>query len=125
MSIESRPLEVIVNALKLFAQILESIIDIEEARGTRFDEALRELLKPETLLKLSEKLPPELRGELMTALLRLAALASRVQNPLALPTHEKRKVLSELRSIIDSFREGSIKARWVSAWAFPASASLL
>ena len=61
--------------LKLFAHILESIIKVEEDRGARFDEILGELLKPETLLQLFEKLSLELRGELMTALLRLATLA--------------------------------------------------
>jgi len=63
-----------------------------------------ELLKPETLLKLSEKLSPELRGELMMTLLRLATLASQVRNSLALPIYKK-KVLSELRSIIDSLEK--------------------
>jgi len=65
---------------------------------------LVELLKPETLLKLSEKLSPELRGELMMTLLRLATLASQVRNSLALPIYKK-KVLSELRSIIDSLEK--------------------
>jgi len=107
MSVESRrlDLEVIVKVLKPFAQILESIINIEETWGTGFDKVLVELLKPETLLKLSEKLSPELRGELMMALLRLATLASQARNPLALPTYEKKKVLSELRSIIDSLEK--------------------
>jgi len=105
MSVEARGLEDVIEALKLFAHILENIIRIEEDQKARFDEMLREILKPETLLQLSEKLPLELRRELMTALLKLATLAPRTQNFLALPTEEKKKILSELESIINSLEK--------------------
>jgi len=111
MSIETRNLEVVVEALRLFAHILRSIIEIEEERKARFDEIIGELSKPETLLQLFEKLPLELRGEFMTALLRLAILAPRTQNFLALPTEEKKKVLLELESIVDSLEKVTSRLR--------------
>jgi hypothetical protein len=97
-------LSAVVNILKLYADILNTIASIEEASGKRADELLKELLNPQNLAKLGQKLPSDMFGEFMSALLRLATLTS-VQNPLALPSNEKRKLASELSEVVKSLEK--------------------
>lgn len=82
-------LDAVINMLKLYADALNAIASVEEVSGRRADELLRELLASQNLAKLSQKLSPDMFGEFMSALLRLATLAS-VQNPLTLSPSEKR-----------------------------------
>jgi hypothetical protein len=97
-------LSAVVNISKLYADILNTIASIEEASGKRADELLKELLNPQNLAKLGQKLPSDMFGEFMSALLRLATLTS-VQNPLALPSNEKRKLASELSEVVKSLEK--------------------
>jgi len=103
-------LSTVVNVLKLYADILNAIASVEEASGKKADELLRELLSPQNLAKLSQKLPPDMFGEFMSALLRLTTLAS-VQNPLALPSNEKRKLASELSEVVKSIEKVAEKLK--------------
>jgi hypothetical protein len=96
-------LSAVVNMLKLYADILNAIASIDEASGKRADELLKELLNPQNLAKLGQKLPSDMFGEFMSALLRLATLTS-VQNPLALPSNEKRKLASELSELLNPLK---------------------
>jgi hypothetical protein len=63
------------------------------------------------LLELHKKLPPDVYSELMASLLRLATLSSSVQNPLMLPTTEKKRVASELRKVVASLESVIEKVR--------------
>jgi len=103
-------LSTVVNVLKLYADMLNAIASVEEASGKKADELLRELLSPQSLAKLGQKLPPDMFGEFMSALLRLTTLAS-VQNPLALPSNEKRKLASELSEVVKSIEKVAEKLK--------------
>jgi len=98
-SLEGKTLKVVVDMLKMYAYLLSTIAEIEEVSGKRFDEFLKELLSLEKLLGLYGRLPPEVYAEFMAAMLRLASLSATVQNPLALPTSEKRRVSAEVLEI--------------------------
>ena len=104
-------LSTVVNMLKLYAAMLNSIADIEEASGKKADELLKELLSPQNLAKLSQKLPPDVFGAFMSALLRLATTFASVQNPLALPSNEKRRLASELNEIAKSIENAVEKLK--------------
>ena len=97
--------------LRMYAQLLDFMAEVEEEHGKRFDEILKEVLSIATLLELHEKLPPDVYSELMASLLRLATLTSSVQNPLLLPATEKRRVASELRKVIASLERIVEKVR--------------
>jgi hypothetical protein len=58
-------LSAVVNILKLYADILNTIASIDEASGKRADELLKELLNPQNLAKLGQKLPSDMFGEFM------------------------------------------------------------
>ena len=70
-----------IDMLRMLAQSLDSMAEVEEEHGRRFDEVLKEILSPIRLLELHKKLPPDVYSELMASLLRLATLSSSVQNP--------------------------------------------
>jgi hypothetical protein len=95
-------LSTVANMLRLYADMLNVIAGIEEASGRKADELLKELLSPQSLAKLSQKLPSDVFGEFMSALLRLATALASVQNPLALPSNEKRRLAFELSEIAKS-----------------------
>jgi len=97
--------------LRMYAQLLDFMAEVEEEHGKRFDEILKEVLSIATLLELHEKLPPDVYSELMASLLRLATLTSSVQNPLLLPVTEKRRIASELRKVIASLERIVEKVR--------------
>jgi hypothetical protein len=82
-------LDAVINMLKLYVDALNAIACVEEVSGRRTGELLRELLASQNFAKLSQKLSLDVFGEFMSALLRLATLAS-VQNPLTLSPSEKR-----------------------------------
>jgi len=63
-------LDAVINMLKLYADALNAIASVEEASGRRADELLRELLTPQNLAKLSQRLSPDVFGEFMSALLK-------------------------------------------------------
>ena len=92
-------IEELVSIIRLYAQLLRVIADIEEKTGKSFDDILKTELKPEGLLELSRRLPPEAFANLMTALLRISALAMRVSDPLKLSVKEKREMVAELEDI--------------------------
>jgi len=102
---ESESLRIIIDMLKMYAQLLNVIAEVEENSGKRFDELLKELFSPAKLAGLYDKLPPDVYGEFMAMLLRLASLSSTVQNPMILPVDEKRRVASELAEIASSLEK--------------------
>jgi hypothetical protein len=95
-----RLLRDLVDILRLYARLLRVVADIEEVSGKSFSdimkEGLGEELKPEGLLELSKRLPPEVFANFITSLLRLSVLAKRVENPMRLSSSEKREVASEI-----------------------------
>lgn len=91
--------------MKLYAQILNAIAEVEEVGGKRIDEQLRELLSLENLLKLSKRLPLDVYGELIASIFRLAVIASAIQNPLSFPASEKRRVAAEVTEITRSLEK--------------------
>jgi len=102
---ESESLRIIIDMLKMYARLLNVIAEVEENSGKRFDELLKELFSPAKLAGLYNKLPPDVYGEFMAVLLRLASLSSTVQNPMILPVDEKRRVASELADIASSLEK--------------------
>jgi len=98
-------LKAVVDMLRLYSQILNAVAEIEEASGKKVDELLRELLSPGSLVELGKRLPPDIYGELMSSILRLAVIASTIQNPLALPASEKKRVAAEVTEIIKSLEK--------------------
>ena len=105
------PVKPFIDMLRMYAQLLDSIAKVEEEHGKRFDEVLKEVLSPTTLLELHKELPPDVYSELMASLLRLATLTSSMQNPLLLPATEKRRVASELRKVVASLERIIERAR--------------
>jgi rubrerythrin len=105
------PVKPFIDMLRMLAQLLDSMAEVEEEHGRRFDEILKEILSPTRLLELHKKLPPDVYSELMASLLRLATLSSSVQNPLMLPTTEKKRVASELRKVVASLESVIEKVR--------------
>lgn len=108
-SYENKTWKIVVEILKVYAQMLNNIADLEEATGKRFDEYLKELLTPARFVELYEKMPPDIYGELMALLFRLATLSSIVQNPIILPTGEKRRIASEILKISESLEKIILK----------------
>ena len=105
------PVKSFTDMLKMYAQLLDFMAEVEEEHGKRFDEVLKEVLSTATLLELHEELPLDVYSELMASLLRLTTLTSSVQNPLLLPATEKRRVASELRKVIASLERIVEKVR--------------
>jgi hypothetical protein len=64
-------LDAVINMLKLYADALNAIASVEEVSGRRANELLRELLASQNLAKLSQRLPPDVFREFMSALSRL------------------------------------------------------
>jgi hypothetical protein len=93
-----------IGMLKLYAQLLGYIADVEEKYGKKYDEIIKEFFTPQNLAELQKKLSPEIYSELMASFLKLAALSG-VQNPLILPVDEKKKFASELMSFAKSLEK--------------------
>jgi len=53
-------LDAVINMLKLYADALNAIASVEKVSGRRADELLRELLAPQNLAKLSQRLSPDM-----------------------------------------------------------------
>ncbi|MCS7367408.1 MAG: hypothetical protein NDF52_05965 [archaeon YNP-WB-062] len=102
-SLES--LKTTMDILKLYAQLLNSIADLEEKYSKKFDEVLKDVFNPQELAELYKKLPPDVYSEFMASLLKLAATSSETQNPLTLPANEKKKIASELISVAESLKK--------------------
>jgi hypothetical protein len=102
---EDKTLEVIVNMLEVYARMLMIIAEVEETTGKRFAEFLKELFVPEKLSELYKKMPADVYGEFMAALMRLVSIASTIQNPLALSIDEKKRVSKEIMEIAEAIRK--------------------
>jgi hypothetical protein len=102
---EDKTLEVIVNMLEVYARMLMIIAEVEETTGKRFAEFLKELFTPEKLSELYKKMPADVYGEFMAALMRLVSIASTIQNPLALSIDEKKRVSKEIMEIAEAIRK--------------------
>jgi hypothetical protein len=108
---EDKILEVVVNMLEAYARMLMIIAEIEEITGKRFEEVLNELFKPEKLSELYKKVPADVYGEFMAALMRLVSISSTIQNPLALSINEKRRVSKEIMEIAEAIRKTTEKLK--------------
>jgi len=108
---EDKTLEVVVDMLETYARMLMIVAEIEEATGKRFTEFLKELFTPEKLSGLYRRVPADVFGEFMAALMRLVSIASAIQNPLALSVDEKRRVSKEIMEIAEAIRRVAEKLR--------------
>ena len=83
----ARALTPIISMLRMFGNILREIADIEKSEGKKIDEILKELLTPAMLVELSKKMTPDLYGEFIASLLRLASITSTITHffPFSLP----------------------------------------
>jgi hypothetical protein len=95
-----------IGMLKLFAQLLNNIAEVEEKYGKKYDEIIKEFFTPQNLAELQKKLSPEIYSELMASILKLAALSG-VQNPFVLPVDDKKKFASELMSFVKSLEKAA------------------
>jgi F0F1-type ATP synthase delta subunit len=102
-------LKALTGMLKTYAQVLSAVAEIEEATGKKFDELLKEVFNPSKLAELHGKLPAEVYGELVAALLKLASISSNVPNPMLLPAEEKRKLSSQVLEIAESLEKAARK----------------
>ena len=102
---EDKTLEVIVSMLEVYARMLMIIAEVEETTGKRFAEFLKELFAPEKLSELYKKMPADVYGEFMAALMRLVSIASTIQNPLVLSIDEKKRVSKEIMEIAEAIRK--------------------
>ena len=98
---DSRPLRVIVEMLKLFSKILDEVANLESEYGRRLDEVARDLLRPENFLELSKKVPQNVFAQFMTVMLRLSVLGSKFQNFWQLAPAEKKVLSRELSDLAD------------------------
>jgi hypothetical protein len=108
---EDKTLEVVADMLETYARMLMIVAEVEETTGKRFTEFLKELFTPEKLSELYRRVPAEVFGEFMAALMRLVSIASAIQNPLALSVDEKRRVSKEIMEIAEAIRRVAEKLR--------------
>jgi hypothetical protein len=108
---EDKTLEVVADMLEAYARMLMVIAEIEEVTGKRFEEFLKELFKPEKLSELYKRVPADVYGEFMAALMRLVSIASTIQNPLALSINEKKRVSKEIMEIAEAIRKMTEKLK--------------
>ena len=101
----ARALTPIISMLRMFGNILREIADIEKSEGKKIDEILKELLTPAMLVELSKKMTPDLYGEFIASLLRLASITSTITNPMLLSAEEKRKFASEIEEIVNDLEK--------------------
>jgi len=101
----TRALTPIIGMLKMFSNLLSEVADIEKSEGKKIDEILKELLTPTMLVELSKKMTPDLYGEFIASLLRLASVTSTVTNPMLLPAEEKKKLASEIEEIVNDLEK--------------------
>jgi len=88
---EETTLKLIADSMRSYSQILKAVAEIEEASREPFDEVLKKLFSPEKLAEMRNRLPPDLYAEFAAPLFKLASVAPKLQNPLALTTEEKKK----------------------------------
>ena len=98
MEVEETTLKLIAEMMRSFSQILKAVTEIEEAGGQPFDEVLKKLFSPEKLAEMRNRVPPNLYAVFAVSLFKLTAAASKLQNPLALSTEEKKKLSNDTRS---------------------------
>ena len=100
--VEETTLKLIADSMRSYSQILRAVAEIEEASREPFDEVLKRLFSPEKLAEMRNRLPPDLYAEFAASLFRLASVAPKLQNPLALTTEEKKKLSSEMLEIAET-----------------------
>jgi len=100
--VEETALKLIAEMMRSFSQILKAVTEIEEAGGQPFDEVLKRLFSPEKLAEMRNRAPPDLYAEFAASLFKLASVAPKLQNPLALTTEEKKKLSSEMLEIAET-----------------------
>jgi hypothetical protein len=107
----ARGLTPMIEMVKVFSRILNEVAEFEEVEGRRLDEALNDLLNPKRLAEFSKQIPPDVFGELMAAIMKLAVTMAKTQNFMQLPLDEKRKLASELNEIAISLEKVVEKLR--------------
>jgi hypothetical protein len=110
--VKDKGIDIMIDMLKIYAKILNTMAEVEETTGKKIDELQKEVFSPATFVELSKKVPPEVFGEFMADLLKLSTLISTYQNPFTLPAEEKKKVASELQEIAESLEEIKKKIGW-------------
>jgi len=95
----------LIEMLKLLGRVLREVADFEESEKERLDQALNEMLAPERLAELSEKLPPEVFGTFIAATMKFATVAGKFQGFWQLPPSEKRKLAEEVEQIAASWEK--------------------
>ena len=99
--VEETTLKLIADALKSYSQILETMAEIEETAKKTFD-VLKEVFNPDRLAEMRNRLPPDLYAEFAASLFKLASVAPKLQNPLALTTEEKKKISDDMLKIAET-----------------------
>ncbi|MCS7364770.1 MAG: hypothetical protein NDF54_04955 [archaeon GB-1867-035] len=69
--------EALVTFFETFGKIITMIGKLEKKTGKNTEEMMKEFLKPETLVELSKKVPPEIFGEMMSLILEIATMKSK------------------------------------------------
>jgi hypothetical protein len=100
--VEETTLKLIADALRSYSQILETMAEIEETAKKTFDEVLKEVFNPDRLAEMRNRLPPDLYAEFAASLFKLASVAPKLQNPLALTTEEKKKISDDMLKIAET-----------------------
>ena len=98
---EETTLKLIADALRSYSQILETMAEIEETAKKTFD-VLKEVFNPDRLAEMRNRLPPDLYAEFAASLFKLASVAPKLQNPLALTTEEKKKISDDMLKIAET-----------------------
>ena len=99
---EETALKLIADSMRSYSQILKAVAEIEEASREPFDEVLKRLFSTEKLAEMRNRLPPDLYAEFAASLFKLASVAPKLQNPLALTTEEKKKLSNEILEIAET-----------------------
>jgi hypothetical protein len=99
--VEETTLKLIADALRSYSQILETMAEIEETAKKTFD-VLKEVFNPDRLAEMRNRLPPDLYAEFAASLFKLASVAPKLQNPLALTTEEKKKISDDMLKIAET-----------------------
>ena len=105
----NKTLRALIGMLKIYAQLLGAVAEIEEISGKRFDDALKEMFDPSKLAELHGKLPAEVYGELAAALFKLASISSTAPNPMLLPAEEKTRLRSQIMEIAEALERAMQK----------------